>query len=106
MDVTVNSLYASEKKKTQTNRIMYKRFLGICHNRIQSRHTLGYTSLTYMVPPFVVGHHLYDHCDAIIYVKRKLRSGGFRVKQIGYMLHVDWNRNAQETEKRKSVKSK
>jgi hypothetical protein len=99
----VNSLYASEKKKSQQNNEMYKRFLAVCHTRIQARHSLGYRSMTYMVPPFVVGQVLYDHAPAVSYVKRKLRSGGFRVKQIEFMLHIDWIRNAREKEKRKDV---
>jgi len=101
----VKSLYASERNKKKLLNEVYQHFLSICHNRIQLRHSVGCTSMTYMIPFFMIGYSLYDHSNATSYVKRKLIYGGFRVRHDNHALHVDWGRVAHEKKKRKGNKS-
>lgn len=65
------------------------------------RHALGYTSMLYQVPPFVIGYSIYNHTHAIQYVKVKLRQGGFKVTTNGYMLYIDWSMRTKHKKERK-----
>lgn len=102
MATTVQSLQKSQREKQKRQHEMYKRFLETCHNRITLRNSMGYTSMNYQVPPFVIGYSIYNHEHAIKYVKTQLTKGGFRVEQIGIELYIDWKPSRSKRKKKDS----
>lgn len=102
MATTVQSLQKSQREKQKRQQEVYKRFLDICHNRITLRNSMGYTSMNYQVPPFVIGYSIYNHEHAIKYVKTHLKKGGFHVEQFGMELYIDWKPSRCKQKKKAS----
>jgi hypothetical protein len=100
MDLTVKELNNDKKEKVKMNHELYKKFLNVCYNRIRLRHKMGYYNMTYNVPPFVMGHFLYNYNHAMKYIIKKLTKGGFTVNHLhDNVIYIDWN--APEKPKRK-----
>jgi hypothetical protein len=96
MSTTVQSLQKTQRDKQRRQQEIYKKFLETCHNRITLRNSLGYTSMHYQVPPFVIGYSIYNHEHAIKYVEKELLKGGFRVERYGVDLYIDWTRHKRK----------
>ena len=102
MNTTVHSLYQTQREKKKRQNEVYKKFLETCHGRIQMRNAMGFTSMSYQVPPFVIGYSIYNHENAIKYVKVKLRQGGFHVRVEGCTIYIDWGMRTKQKKERSS----
>lgn len=102
MATTVQSLQKSQREKKKRQQEIYKKFLETCHNRITLRNSMGYTSMTFQVPPFVLGYSIYNHEHATKYVKTQLTKGGFHVEQIMMELYIDWSPSRCKRKKKAS----
>jgi len=101
--VTVQSLQLINDDKKVKEKEIFDKFLEICERRIFLRHKLGYTHMTYVIPPFVIGYSLYNHMSAVTYVRKQLKKGGFTVLvENKYTFHIDWG-NTRTKQKKESV---
>ena len=89
--VTVQSLQLINDDKKIREREVFDKFLDVCERRIFLRHKLGYSHLSYVIPPFVIGYSLYNHKNAVSYVRKRLIKGGFTVILSANTFQIDWS---------------
>lgn len=103
MLLTVNEIQGMVKEKAERNKETYKQLLQMCYNKIKravdkDRRT---KSLTFVLPPFLLGQPLYNMAHAVRYIIEKLERGGFTaspVLQNG--IFIEWGKKPDKPKKK------
>ncbi len=88
-----SQLFEKRAQRDRAKLRAYNEILGQIHNRIYtvSQMTGNTSSLTYTVPPFILGMPALDLQDCIVYLVSMLRNSGFEVKYTyPNLLYISW----------------
>jgi len=78
--ISLNELYAMNKKKQSFRKLSYERVLELCHRRIRTVATYGGMNAFFEVPGMIVGYPLYHVHDCLDHMVESLRGSGFLVQ--------------------------
>jgi len=90
--LNVNDLQNVAKSRKEREKKTYKIILQDCYKKIKLRNEHGQTKVVFSVPVFMYDSPLYNINDAIKYIVKKLRKGGFRVYVSDNTLSIDWTK--------------
>jgi hypothetical protein len=101
--LTVNEVFGIADKKAERNREMYKELLEMCYKKIKRKAKDNKCrSVTFVLPPFLIGKPLYNKDHALRYIKEKLRRGGFHAETMGdSAIYIEWKREHKEPDAKK-----
>ncbi len=97
--LNIRELYGRRQSRDSARLTAYNSLLQQIHHRIKVSSQLPThpTSLTYTVPPFILGLPKLDLEDCIVYLVYQLRTSGFEVKYTyPNMLYISWKHHEKE----------
>ena len=86
----VEDLKEVNKKKHNKTKIVYKKILTELYKKIKSRNEFSASHLAYHVPLIMFDTPLYDIENAIKYLCKKLKKGGFKVNVVDNVINISW----------------
>jgi hypothetical protein len=95
------------KEKSERTKRVFRELLSNCTDLIRRAAEQSQMHVLYSVPPVRIGLPAYDVDEARSYVRDKLRSKGFDVRnEAGHELFIDWKEAIDRAETRSSKKRK
>ena len=78
--ISLNELYAMNKKKESCRKLSYERVLELCHRRIRTVASYGGMNAFFEIPGMIVGYPLYHVHECLDHMVESLRNVGFLVQ--------------------------
>jgi hypothetical protein len=93
MDIpSIKSLHNIKRSKEETKEAIYDIVLGKCTEKIlETTKRTNMSQIFFEVPSVIIGHPNYIQKDCAKYIKKKLLDKGYKIKNIEYVLYIDWS---------------